>query len=444
MLSFVQSWFSPATSPIGVDFGSDCLRMAQVEVIGNEHHLVAAASADVPPHVRNDPSARFAFFTEIVRDLLQQGNFKGRRVILSLPASLMHIQHLRVPKMDDEALKKGLAWEARGKLPFDPTQAVLRHLVAGEIYHDQEPKYEVILMAARRELVDQYLAAAHKARLTVAGMNVEPKAMVDCFSHIYRRATDLESTTCFVDIGCTASRATIAKGGKIQFARIIPIGGEHFSRAVATALRIPLDQARQMRVQLAEAGEDCSSKAPAPAAIPSAPAQVSDESESLEGTGFALLNAAVAAAERREPKANSPEADRPASEPQATAVAPGDRHQIEEACREPLSRLIEELSLCRRYFESAFNEQPVQRLLFIGGEANQRGLCQQIAREMGIAAQVGDPLCRMSKNTLPGVEVAIDRRVPQPAWAVAIGLSMGPAADPAKSSVVESEVRAAR
>ena len=49
---------------------------------------------------------------------------------------------------------------SRGKLPFDPTQAVLRHLVAGEIYHDQEPKYEVILMAARRELVDQYLAAA--------------------------------------------------------------------------------------------------------------------------------------------------------------------------------------------------------------------------------------------------------------------------------------------
>ena len=109
-------------------------------------------------------------------------------MILSLPASLMHIQHLRIPKMDEEALKKGLAWEARGKLPFDPTQAVLRHLVAGEVYHDQEPKYEVILMAARREMVDQYLAAADRAKLTVVGMNVEPKATIDCFSHIYRRA----------------------------------------------------------------------------------------------------------------------------------------------------------------------------------------------------------------------------------------------------------------
>jgi type IV pilus assembly protein PilM len=446
MLSFVQSWFSPATSPIGVDFGSDCLRMAQVELIGGEHHLVAAASADVPPHVRNDPAARFAFFGQAVRDLLAQGNFRGRRVILSLPASLMHIQHLRLPKMDDEALKKGLAWEARGKLPFDPTQAVLRHMVAGEIYHDQEPKYEVILLAARRDLVDLYLAAANKARLTVVGMNVEPKATIDCFSHIYRRQTDVDATTCYVDIGCTASRATIARGGKIQFARVIPIGGEHFSRAVATALRIPLDQARQMRVQLADKSEDATLRVSSvqPAGAPMSPPSEASESESLEGTGFALLNAGVAAAERRESKPVPPPATEPqsASEP-CPSVAPGDRHRIDDACREPLSRLIEELSLCRRYFESAFHDQPVQRLVFMGGEANQRGLCQQIAKEMGIAAQIGDPLCRMSKHTLPGVEVGIDRRIPQPGWAVAIGLSMGPA-EAGKTSTAESEMRASR
>lgn len=448
MLSFVQSWFTPATAPIGVDFGSDSLRMAQVELIGNEHHLVAAARADVPTHVRNDPAARFAFFAEAVRELLTQHNFRGRRVVLSLPASLMHIQHLRVPKMEEEALKKGLAWEARGKLPFDPTQAVLRHLVAGEIYHDQEPKYEVILLAARRDLVDQYIAAANKARLTIAGMNVEPKATVDCFSHIYRRQSDVDATTCYVDIGCTATRATIARGGKIQFARVIPIGGEHFSRAVAGALRIPLEQARQMRVQLGESSDDQAMKAVAPSPeagpAPSSPAPI--ETESLEGTGFALLNAGVAAAERRDPKPAPAPVPQPqaAPVPQGSLVPEGDRRKVDEACHEPLSRLIEELSLGRRYFEAAFHDQPVQRLLFIGGEANQRGLCQQIAREMGIAAQVGDPLCRMSKHTLPGVEIGIDRRVPQPGWTIAIGLSMGPAADAAKTNLVESEARASR
>ena len=42
-------------------------------------------------------------------------------------------------------------------------------------------------------------------------------------------------------------------------------------------------------------------------------------------------------------------------------------------------------------------------------------------------AQVGDPLCRMGKTCQIGLESGIDRTQPQPGWAVAMGLSMGPA-----------------
>jgi hypothetical protein len=100
--------------------------------------------------------------------------------------------------------------------------------------------------------------------------------------------------------------------------------------------------------------------------------------------------------------------------------------RVELACREALARLIEELGLCRRYYESCFPSKPVDRLVFVGGEARQTWLCQGIAREMGLSAQLGDPLVRMAKTTDIGIESGIDRKQPQPAWAVAIGLSMGP------------------
>ena len=443
MLSFVQSWFKSATPPVGVDFGSDSLRLAQVDLVENEYRLIAAGSADVPPHVRNEPLAKFGFFTETVKELMAQENFRGRRVILNLPASLMHIQHLRLPKMEDEALRKALAWEARGKLPFDPSQAVLRHVIAGEIYHDQEPKYEIVLMAARRDLVEQYLNAAAKARLDVAGMSVEPKAIVDCFTRIYRRKSDMDVVTLFADIGCTATRAMIARGGRIQFARVIPFGGEHFSRAVASSLQIPLEEARLLRMKLAaeqepDAPQTEKSSSPAPESRTEAAVA---PAASLEGTGFALLNAAVAAGERREatgqPATTAAPAMQSVMEPQEritaeeprpqAGVSAQDRQRAEQAYKEPLGRLVEELALCRRYYEATFPNQPVQRLIFVGGEANQRGLCQQIARELGIAAQVGDPLARMGKFSDVGIESGIDRRCPQPGWSVAIGLSMGPA-----------------
>src|SRR5262245_42467838 len=125
MLGFVKNWLGPKANPIGVDFGSDSLRLAQVAMVNHEWKLLAAAHADVPASVRHDPAARMSFFVETIRDLLAQGGFAGRSAVLALPAASMFIQHLRLPKMDDESLRKAIPWEARGKLPIDPSNALL-------------------------------------------------------------------------------------------------------------------------------------------------------------------------------------------------------------------------------------------------------------------------------------------------------------------------------
>jgi Tfp pilus assembly PilM family ATPase len=358
-----------ALQPDRIDFGSDCLRMAQVMWTGEEYKLLAAASADVPPHVRTDVNRRFAFFVDTVKDLLGQGGFRGRQVTLGLPASNMFVRHLRMPKLDDEGMRKALPWELRGKLPIDPMNAVLRHVIAGEVYQDQEPKYEVIVVAAGREMVNQLLAAASRAKLDVVGMNIEPKALIDCFAHVYRRKTDETATSCYVDIGCSASRAVIARGSDMLFGRVIPIGGDQFSRAVGDSLKIPLQDAKVLRVRLcAQQSEDSREKiqpAEASPAAVAAPEAVRRELDATAGGGdnsFALLGAALRKAENQEtvhrPAPAAPPAQAPAAdaEPQDDADAT-EASKVNSACREPLYRLIEELNMCRRYYESTFSRQ---------------------------------------------------------------------------------------
>ncbi len=422
MLSFVQSWLAPKCNPIGVDFGSDCLRMAQVQHAKGDFKLIAAASADVPSHVRHDPAARLNFFVDSVRDLLSQGKFRGRETVLGLPAAMMFIQHLRMPKLEPDAMKKALPWELRGKLPIDPTNAQLRHVIAGDVYEGQEAKSEVIVMAAAKEMVHQYLAAAARAKLDVVGMNVEPKALVDCFSQIYRRKNDVAAISCFVDIGCVATRAIIACESDILFARVIPVGGDHFSRAVAAALKIKLEDAKILRVQIAQqqsAAADEAKDKPAPPPIEAEPEESVDNS-------FALLNAGIEMDRRRDlikdVKVKTPEGE----------VADNAR-AVYDACQEPIRRIVEELELCRRYYDTTFPSNPVARLIFVGGEAKQKMLCQQIAQQMGLAAQVGDPMVRVGKNSEVSSESGLDCKQPQPGWSVAIGLSMGAAVTAAVS-----------
>jgi type IV pilus assembly protein PilM len=367
--------------------------------------------------------------------------------VLALPAASMFIQHLRMPKLDEGEMKKALPFEAAGKLPIDPSFALMRHVVAGEVYQDQEQKNEVVLMAASRELVNQLLSAASKAKLDVIGMNVEPKALVDCFGHVYRRKTDTELTTLFVDIGAAASRAVVARGSQILFGRVIPVGGDHFSRAVAAATKMSLDDAKVLRIKLAQmqpaAVAVAEVKAPARPPVEAQVTRVAPPSppkadESDENNSFALLGAGLSQSEkRREVEAAMPVQSATAvacpsrtSEPETCTDS--ESAQVEFACREPLARLVEELGLCRRYYESCFPSTPVDRLVFVGGEARQTWLCQGIAREMMLNAQLGDPLVRMAKTTEIGIESGIDRKQPQPAWAVALGLSMGPVGGEAK------------
>jgi type IV pilus assembly protein PilM len=410
MFSFVQKWFGPRGNAIGVDFGSEALRLAQVENVGVDFRLVAAATADVPAQVRRDPIARISFFIESVREMLATAPFRGRQAVLALPSASMFFQHLRMPKMDDEALSKALPWEVRGKLPIDPSHAVMRHIVAGDVYHDQDPKNEVIVMAASRDLVDQFLTMASRARLEIVGMDVEPKALLDGFLHLQRQK-DSDATNLFVDIGASGSRAIITRGTRVVFARAIPIGGDHFNRAVAAAMKLGLQDAKLLRIQTAAAQPN-----EAASAAPVAPAQPAPPPQEQEG-GFALLNAALQS--RGEAPAAVAE---PPPSPVAAAVSP-ESARLQNAIQEPLQKLVEELRLCRRYHESTFPSNTIDRMVFVGGEAHNRALCQSIARQMGLAAQIGDPLSRFERFT--EIELPLDLQQPQPAWAVAIGLSIG-------------------
>ena len=303
-------------------------------------------------------------------------------------------------------------------------------------------------MAASKEMVNQMLAAASRAKLDVVGMNVEPKALIDCFTHVYRRKSDEVATSCFVDIGCSASRAVIARGQEMLFGRVIPIGGDQFSRAVAESLKITHQDAKILRVKLCAQQSPEDAKAtiqPERAVVAAAPAASATSATDPTGdNSFALLDSAMRKATPAPTPAPAPLPVAAPIEANNDGIDPVDAteaQRVNQACREPLRRLVEELNMCRRYYESTFPEKPIDRLIFVGGEARQRQLCQQVAREMGLAAQVGDPLVRIGRISEIGIESGIDRRQPQPAWAVAIGLSMGPrsAATPVAVAAAEDQ-----
>jgi len=80
---------------------------------------------------------------------------------------------------------------------------------------------------------------------------------------------------------------------------------------------------------------------------------------------------------------------------------------------------------CLRYYESIFVNRAIDRIILIGGQAHNSRLCRCIAERLNLPAQVGDPMAGIRRVEGRQWPVQMDGRQPQPAWAVAVGLSIG-------------------
>ncbi len=89
---------------------------------------------------------------------------------------------------------------------------------------------------------------------------------------------------------------------------------------------------------------------------------------------------------------------------------------------EMLSRLVLELTGCRRHFSSMYRMAQIERLIFLSGRTLDTNISGTIAKQLEMPTQIGDCLAAVEIAN-PSVS-GIDRRECQFSWATAFGLSL--------------------
>ena len=350
--------------PIGVDLGYTRVKMAQIRSCGGGLELQAAASVEIPPDCRDKLSDRLQFQAERIKSLLRDTGFGRKQAILSLPAETVFLHPVRVPVGPDGCSDKTVQSKVRDVLPFPEKDAVVRHIVADKVRLDEKESQERIVVAVCRDKLKPYLAMASSAGLDTVGVNVEVCALAECFARFFSRATDVARITLFVDIGSASTQVVMTRGGRIIFARNVAVGGLVLDRAVAEALKVTVPRAQLVRRDMVKEGD------------------------------------------------------------RAAGAAEDDLYRLLESM---IEEIAEEIIQCLHYCESVFSRQRIDRVLFLGGEANNKRLCKSIASQLDLPAQVGDPMLGIHRPANTDEGTGPDLRSPCPEWAVAIGLSLGAA-----------------
>ncbi len=86
------------------------------------------------------------------------------------------------------------------------------------------------------------------------------------------------------------------------------------------------------------------------------------------------------------------------------------------------TRLVLELTACRRRFASIYQDARIERLIFLSGPAAEPETYINIAKQMEIQAQMGD--CMAAVEIANPYRAGINKRVSHLNWATAFGLSL--------------------
>ncbi len=394
----------PRFSPIAIDFGSDSLKLLQV-IPGDPPQLTAAAAITVPGDARASAATRMTFLASALKQILKSQDFKGRRAIVSIPAHQTLVQHVELPSIEGADTTQQLGLHLMERLQVDPAKLVIRTTDVGKRQRNGSMFREVLCLAASRDVVMNYIRIAEEAKIEVVGMHSEPPAIIKAFEQLYtRRSNDTTQVRCFIDIGGATTKVVIAQGHTLMFAKTIHAAGDHLTRDLAASHSLNFDEARTARL-----GGMKPAKPGSPAFAPSdeSPTGRERRTNAIEHrvTGLPMLDAS--------PVATAVAEMEPATETEATYASGGD---------DTIDILIDELKMCLRHYQTLASDRPVERLVFLGGESRDTQTCREIAKAVGVAAQLGDPFARLVRIGGAKHAMGVNLDEPQPGWAVPFGL----------------------
>jgi type IV pilus assembly protein PilM len=161
---------------VGLDIDGRFLAAAQVR----DGRLTSVASAELPAGVLADGEVvDRAALTVALKEFVAANNLP-RRVQLGVSNQQIVVRVLDLPRIDDDGERDAaLRFQAAEAIAMPLDEAVLDHQIAGYASPgDGAERMQVVVVAARRSMIEEYLGAAKDAGLKTEGIDLDAFALV--------------------------------------------------------------------------------------------------------------------------------------------------------------------------------------------------------------------------------------------------------------------------
>jgi len=237
--------FSRSKGLVGLDIGSSAMKLVELQEKKGEHWLLRLGVEPLSPEAIVDGSIMdSSLVVDALNRLAAATGVKTTSFATSLSGHSVIIKKIQVPAMSQDDLSEQIRWEAEQYIPFDINDVRLDYVVLaeGEPGHDN---MDVLLVAVKRDKVNDYVSVISQAGKTPALVDVDAFAIQNAYEANYD--VDHSKVIALVNIGASVTNINVLVRGQTAFWRDISFGGNQFSEALQRELNLSFDQAERLK-----------------------------------------------------------------------------------------------------------------------------------------------------------------------------------------------------
>jgi type IV pilus assembly protein PilM len=240
-------------SVTGLEIEAGSIGAAEVHVNG-EPRVTAAAVEPLPPEAFHDGEVRDPEgVAEALRSLFASHKL-SKRVRLGIANQRVVVRTLRLPAIEDPAeLDSAIRFTAQEQIAMPLDQAVIDHRVVGGApgTDGNTPQIDVIVVAARRDMIAASLKPLRDAGLEPVGVDLSAFGMIRALAGAGTAVAEGEAVddqpasgaVLYCNIGDVTNLA-VAKGRSCLLTRISPAGLDDMAASFASAVGLSQEHAR--------------------------------------------------------------------------------------------------------------------------------------------------------------------------------------------------------
>src|SRR5919198_1140680 len=170
---------------------------------------------------------------------------KAKKGGLGVRGHSVIIKKIQLPRMSQEELDESIQWEAEQYIPFDVKDVNIDTQILTPDA-DATGQMDVLLVAAKKDMINDYTSVCAEAGLTPTVVDVDAFAVQNAYEASYDPAAG--ETVVLINVGAAVTNINIIANGMTTFTRDVTMGGNAFTEEIQKQLNISYDEAETLKV----------------------------------------------------------------------------------------------------------------------------------------------------------------------------------------------------